>query len=118
MEQWDFEIFEASNGQEAIDLANEVVPDLILMDMKMPVVDGYEATKIIKQNPELAKIPILAVTASVLKKDISNITTICEGFIAKPISLFRLVKELMQYLDHEISSDEKDERSFCYNRYW
>ena len=109
LDQWDFEIFEASNGQEAIDLANEVVPDLILMDMKMPVVDGYEATKIIKQNPKLAKIPILAVTASVLKKDISNITTICDGFIAKPISLFRLVKELMQYLDHEISSDEKDE---------
>lgn len=59
-----YETIEAENGEDAVRLAKEYIPDLILMDSQMPVMDGITATKIIKAEPTTAKIPIIATTAS------------------------------------------------------
>lgn len=68
LEDQDIELIQAQNGKQAIDLAKEIRPDLILMDMKMPEVDGYEASEKIRTNTTTANIPIIAITASVMKK--------------------------------------------------
>ena len=92
-------IFFAENGQEAITLTKEIKPDLILMDIVMPVLNGLEATRIIKSNPETAGIPIVAITASVATMD-SNYKEhkIFDGFLLKPIEINVLFSILAQFL--------------------
>ncbi len=98
----------ASNGKEALELLDSYKPDLILMDMKMPILDGYETTKIIKKDKRWNKIPIIALTAEVMKDDKERIQSIgCDGFLAKPINEDELVIELCRFLkivDNEIES--------------
>jgi two-component system cell cycle response regulator DivK len=65
----DFEYVEATNGVEGVDAAERERPDLILMDIQLPEIDGYEATRRIKANPELNPIPIIAVTSFALSGD-------------------------------------------------
>ena len=72
LEPLGFEILLAANGQEAIDLARQLRPDLIFMDLIMPVMMGFEAVTIIRQIPELVHVPIVAVSASVLQLDRSE----------------------------------------------
>jgi two-component system, cell cycle response regulator DivK len=64
-----FEVLEAVNGEKGVAMAAERRPDLILMDIQLPIVDGYEATRRIKANPELRHIPIIAVTSYALAGD-------------------------------------------------
>jgi PAS domain S-box-containing protein len=89
---------EAGDGKEAIEKALKLKPDLILMDMKMPVMDGYEATMLLKKNPLTKNIPILAVTASVLEHNRAEIIEICDGFIHKPVNKIPLIKKLLQFI--------------------
>ncbi len=109
------EIIEAENGEQAIKLAREFKPDLILMDIQMPVMDGIEAIKKIKTDPELKHIPIIALTASVFNKDIENLKLLCEGYLRKPVSGYNLLRKLAKILMQEelepkkIISDEKEE---------
>jgi PAS domain S-box-containing protein len=101
------QIIEAENGQEAIEKANDSKPDLILMDMKMPVMDGYEATRKIKSNPVTANIPIIALTASAMKGDEIRIKEAgCETHLAKPVAKKALLKELMKHLNYELESEQ------------
>ncbi len=109
------EIIEAENGEQAVKLAREFMPDLILMDIQMPVMDGIEAIKKIKTDPELKHIPIIALTASVFNKDIENLKLLCEGYLRKPVSGYNLLRKLAKILMQEdleprrIISDEKEE---------
>lgn len=108
-EDFDFTFFEATNGKEAIEIARSQKPDLILLDMKMPVMDGYQASEILKKEKDLKHIPIIAVTASALMKDEKRISDICDGYLRKPINKYGLIKELMRFLPHtEIQSEAHD----------
>ncbi|MCP4106658.1 MAG: response regulator, partial [Desulfobacteraceae bacterium] len=115
LESFDFEIMEAENGREAVDLTERFHPDIILMDIKMPVMDGYDAARIIRNS--LPQIPIIAVTASVLQENEDLIKSAgCDGFLRKPVSKTELLTELIQYLPYsekvETESIEKEKPSF------
>lgn len=85
----------AHNGAEAIPMAREMMPDLILMDLSMPVLDGFEATRQLKRDPELAHIPIIAVSAlDSLESKEEALAAGCEAFISKPLNMFALKERL------------------------
>jgi two-component system cell cycle response regulator DivK len=82
-----FEVLEAVTGEEGIQMAEAHRPDLILMDIQLPVVDGYEATRRIKSNPTLSAIPIIAVTSYAMSGDeMEAMRAGCDGYISKPFS--------------------------------
>lgn len=91
-------VVEASDGYDAIKKAIETVPDLILMDMAMPMMDGLEATTIIRARSELDGIPILAVTAYGEKYAEKAIAAGCNQVISKPLDFEKLKPLLNQYL--------------------
>jgi two-component system cell cycle response regulator DivK len=93
-----YEFFEASNGNDGIEKAVQVKPDLILMDMQMPGLDGYEATKIIKTKPGLENTPIVALTAHALPGDKEKCLGVgCIGYISKPIDIKNFEEQLHKY---------------------
>ncbi len=91
-----YEVAIARDGAEAVEMANSELPDLIVMDMLMPKMDGTEATKQIRQNPKTQAIPILAATAKALPEDRERcLESGCNDYIAKPFSY----KELQNAID-------------------
>ncbi len=106
LEPYDFTIFEAENGEEALACIRIHKPGLVLMDMKMPVMDGYEAAKISKETPETGNIPVIALTAAVMKQSEEAIRELCDGYLRKPVSKMDLVAELMKFLDHTVAEPE------------
>ena len=82
-----YEMVEAHNGAEGVAMASEHKPDLILMDIQMPVMDGYEATRRLKADPALNSIPVVAVTSYALSGDEAKARAAgCDDYIAKPYS--------------------------------
>ena len=77
---------EAENGEEAIEAARLHQLALILMDIKMPVLDGFSASKRLKADPQLRQIPVIALTGSVLRESEDEILQVCDGFLRKPVS--------------------------------
>lgn len=99
-------ISSAANGKEALELIRKEKPDLILMDLKMPIMDGYEATTIIKQDPDLADIPVVAVSASVL--DFDNKDGLFDGSLTKPFHIKDLEREMTRFLKYDSASPAAD----------
>ena len=94
------DIITATDGQQAIDLTIEHSPDLILMDMSLPVLDGWEASKQIKANPDLTHIPIIALTAHAMDGDKEKaLTAGCNDYDTKPIDLPRLLGKIDALLE-------------------
>ncbi len=88
------------NGMEALALAREHHPDLILMDIQLPEVSGLEVTKWIKEDEQLRSIPVVAVTAFAMKGDEEKIRDGgCEAYIAKPISVGTFIDTVQRFLD-------------------
>ncbi len=102
LEDYGFGFIEAQDGRQAIDLARDRHPDLILMDMKMPVTDGREATRIIKAHDATKDIPIIAVTAEAMKDAEKEIRALCDGYLRKPIKKADLIAELIRFLKHTL----------------
>jgi ammonium transporter len=95
----DHEIFVATNGQEGVNLAQTCNPEIILMDIRMPVMNGLEATRVIKAFPKLEKIPVIALTASAgLEEKEECISAGCSEHVAKPIQPEELFQVLGRYL--------------------
>ncbi len=95
-----YQTLQTGDGSEAVILAEEHHPDLILMDMRLPGISGLEATQIIKGRDDLRHIPIVAVTASALKGDEEKILAGgCDAFIAKPISIPTFLSTISQFLE-------------------
>jgi len=95
-------IVDAENGEIAIEMARKIRPKLIFMDMKMPVMDGYTATKLIKADKDLASIPIIALTASVMKDNLHEIEDAgCDDLLQKPVGTEDVIRMLMKYLDYQ-----------------
>jgi len=109
---YNFNIIEAGNGEEGVLKAREHKPDLILMDIQMPVLDGFQASKLIKETPGLEKIPIIAITAFGFKEDEKKYGKNFDGYLRKPLSKINLTTELMKHLEYEkIESVEKNEKN-------
>ncbi len=102
---YDFKFFEATNGKQALELVERHSPDLILMDMRMPVLDGYEATKQLKADPKKKKIPVIAITAAGMKGTEAWFLKVCDGYLRKPINRSQLIDELARFLKY--SSEDK-----------
>ena len=94
-----YETVKTRNGLEALDLARENRPDLILMDIQLPEVSGLEVTKWLKEDDELHAIPVIAVTAFAMKGDEERIRQGgCEAYISKPISVSKFVETVRSYI--------------------
>ncbi|MES2387363.1 MAG: PAS domain S-box protein [Bacteroidota bacterium] len=103
-------LIQASGGQQAIELAHKHKPDLIILDIKMPGMDGYEAVRIIKTDFVLHSIPVLALTAQAMKEDRQRIASSgFDGYLAKPVSRTGLLAELARFLPNTISSETMNE---------
>ncbi len=95
----DYQITEAENGEEALAAVAKLRPDLILMDIQMPVLDGYEATRRIKADPGLRSIPIIAITSYALSGDKQKARAAgCDDYVPKPYSPRQLLAKIRQYL--------------------
>lgn len=101
LEAYTLEVIEAEDGKQGVEYAKKYHPDLIIMDMKMPVMSGFEAVKTIKADEELKAIPIIALTAHALKEEEEEIMTIgCNDFLRKPASRSQLVMKLTKHLPY------------------
>ena len=90
---------EARDGEEGIALARQEKPDLILMDLSLPRLDGWEATRRLKADAELKDIPVVALTAHAMAGDEAKaLDAGCDGYIAKPINVWSFVEEIKGYL--------------------
>jgi len=95
------EVIFAENGQEALLFAEEYHPSLILMDLRMPEMNGYEATEHLRDNPNTADIPIIALTASVALNEKAKIEAHgFDGYLSKPVNISNLLRELSHYLKY------------------
>ena len=95
----DYALIEAKTGEEGLALAEQERPDLILMDIQLPGLDGYEVTRRIKANPTLNHIPIIAVTSYALSGDEQKAYAAgCDDYVAKPFSPRALMAKIREYL--------------------
>ena len=94
-----YAVDEAKNAQEALGYLNTKSPNLILMDISMPDMDGYALTARIKAMPEFAKMPIIAMTANVMRGDRErSLEAGCDGYIQKPIDIDNLTQQIERYI--------------------
>ena len=94
-----YSTIEATNGKQGVELAKASKPDLILMDIQMPVMDGLEATRILKADTTTSNIPVLALTSYAMKGDEERILEVgCDGYLAKPFDIQELLKTVAEYL--------------------
>src|SRR5438046_5655806 len=94
----DYEITEAENGEEALTAVAKQRPDLILMDIQLPIMDGYEATRRIKNNPAWKDIPIIVVTSYALSGDEGKARDAgCDAYVTKPYSPRALLAKIREY---------------------
>ena len=94
-----FEMIEAEDGEQALVQAAKHRPDLILMDIQLPLLDGYEATRRLKADPELKAIPIIVVTSYALSGDEDKARAAgCDAYVAKPYSPRALLAKIKEYL--------------------
>lgn len=101
-----YHTIETKEGYEAIGLAKNERPDLILMDIQLPEISGLEVTKRIKADKEIAHIPIIAVTAFAMKNDEEKILQAgCEGYIAKPIAIADFLASVQHFLENDATEE-------------
>jgi len=100
LEAHGYHILQTKNGKDALRLAREHHPDLILMDIQLPEISGLEVTKQIKSDDSLSQIPVVAVTAFAMKGDEEKIREGgCEAYIAKPISVAHFIETVQRFLN-------------------
>src|SRR5467141_3566004 len=115
LEYCGFEVVEAGNGMEALQRAVDSTPDIILMDLSLPVMDGWEATRRLKADKATADIPIVALTGHALAGILEGAKKAgCDAFVTKPCLPEDLVKEIRRVLSDATSSMTKTRRSGKY----
>lgn len=106
LEKNGYEVVQARDGQEGIELAGQVHPALILLDIQLPVLDGYAVARELRKNPSLASVPLVAVTSYAMVGDRERVLAAgCTGYIEKPINPETFISEITQYL-----GDSKEDR--------
>jgi CheY-like chemotaxis protein len=107
-----FACMEAENGREALDTARRQLPDLILLDLFMPVMNGFETLQHLRQDPLLADVVVIAVSASAFEAEQAHsLSAGCQAFLPKPVEARHLLRILETYLNIEWQYQESDERS-------
>jgi two-component system response regulator len=100
LQSLDYEVLMATDGRRGVEVANAEKPDLILMDLALPFVDGWTATRQIKSNPDLQHIPIIALTAHAMYGDRERaLAAGCDDYIPKPINVGELAGKITQFLN-------------------
>jgi len=95
-----YHVIEAVNGEEGVELADRERPDLILMDLSLPVMDGWEATRRLKANDDLGSIPVIALTAHAMKGDEEKaLAAGCDDYLVKPLDEDELMARIAKYLE-------------------
>lgn len=90
-----YEVLEARNGRDGVDVATAQIPDIILLDMRMPEMDGYEAARQLKAGPETKEIPIIALTGNAMDEQRrAALEAGCDDFIAKPVDFDKLLDRI------------------------
>ena len=101
----DYGLMEATNAAEAMEAIQKTKPDLILMDINMPDMDGYTLTAKIKTTPGFENVPILALTANVMRGDKEKtLEAGCDGYIQKPIDFDELIREIERFLSRSANA--------------
>ena len=111
LKPYDLQITTAVNGLEGVNAAKETDFDIVLMDMAMPVMDGFESARIMREELGMRDTPIIAVTASLEDSDLNRAKNIITGIIYKPILIDRLILELCKYLPYEEVEQDKSANS-------
>ena len=101
-------ILEAENSEQTFNILNKYKSDLILMDLKLPGKNGYEITKLIKQDKRFQNLPVIALTASVMKDSEKKINTLFDGYLRKPVNKRQFISELKKFLPYTIKVQEKE----------
>ena len=100
LQSLDYEVIQAKDGEQGVTMATDMIPDVILMDLSLPRMDGWTATKTIKQNQNLHHIPIIALTAHAMVGDRERaLAAGCDDYISKPINLQELAGKLSNYTE-------------------
>lgn len=95
-----YHVIEAVNGQEGVELAERERPELILMDLSLPVMDGWEATRRLKANDDLRSIPVIALTAHAMEGDKEKaLAAGCDDYLVKPLDEDELMAKIAKYLE-------------------
>jgi two-component system, NarL family, sensor histidine kinase EvgS len=97
-DEYGFDLIEAVNGREAVEMARSCIPDLILLDIHMPVMDGYESAVILKNDEAVKHIPILVVTGQEQGEVTELSRGMCDGYLGKPFYKADLIESTLQYL--------------------
>jgi two-component system cell cycle response regulator DivK len=94
-----YEVIEAITGEEGIETVMRERPDLVLMDIQLPGIDGYEATRRIRASPSNTKVPIIALTSNAMTGDHERaLAAGCTGYIEKPINTDTIIREIQKYI--------------------
>ncbi|MBA7552114.1 Sensor histidine kinase RcsC [subsurface metagenome] len=102
LQDYDFDILEAENGQQALYILKEIKPDLVFMDIKMPGLDGYQVIKIIRKEKTLKDIPVIAITALAFKKVDKDIIDMgFDGYMIKPVQQVEILNELTKFIKYK-----------------
>ncbi len=95
-----YHVIEAVNGQEGVELAERERPELILMDLSLPVMDGWEATRRLKANDDLCSIPVIALTSHAMVGDEEKaLAAGCDDYLVKPLDEDELMSRIAKYLE-------------------
>ena len=105
LEREGYRVETAQTGKESLEKIRTVSPDLVLMDMSMPMIDGWEATRRIKADPELKRIPVMALTANAIEGDRERcLSAGCDDYETKPVDFERLLKKIRLHVGGPRSS--------------
>jgi two-component system, cell cycle response regulator DivK len=108
LEKNDYQVFQARSGDEGVRLAGQHEPDLILLDIQLPVMDGYMVAHELRKNKVLAKVPIIAVTSFAMPGDREHAMEAgCTGYIEKPIDPERFMSQIEQHLPVQVLKGSK-----------
>ena len=105
LQYWGYEVLEASSGEDGIELATQGQPDLILMDLQLPGIDGHEALRLLRLEPTTRAVPVVAVTAFAMQDDRDRAALSgFDGFLEKPLSVRDLPAQVKAFLQAGASS--------------
>ncbi len=108
LEDCDYEVFSAWDGKEGIELAASILPDLILLDIQLPIMDGYAVARKLRENRDLADTPIVAVTSYAMPGDREKAMEAgCSGYIEKPIDLDTFEVQVGKYLSMKVNKERR-----------
>ncbi len=105
LQYWGYQVVDAGSGEEGVELATREPPDLILMDLQLPGIDGHEALRLLRREPTTRAVPVVAVTAFAMQDDRDRVALSgFDGFLEKPLSVRDLPEQVKGFLQAEASS--------------